>query len=297
MANFLLIFICIISGILIRQFSNIPKDAHKGINIWILYIALPSVSFKYIPYIDWDFKLLIPILTPIIVWLGSYLFVSIYCYIRKISKINRATLILTCGLSNTSFLGFPLVSAYFGENNLSTAIIIDQINFMVFSSLGLIIALKATDTESLNISFIIKKIIKFPPFIGFILSLILPNFIDISPLNYLFDKLSGTVSPLALFSIGLQLNFYQWKAEINNISFAIFYKLIIAPLLVYLFVINFQINGIIANISVFESAMPSLVSSSILIDEYNLNFNLANLIIGIGIILSFITTFIWWNIL
>jgi predicted permease len=38
--------------------------------------------------------------------------------------------------------------------------------------------------------------------------------------------------------------------------------------------------------------MPSLVSSYILIDEYKLNSKLANLMIGLGIILSFFTTFL-----
>jgi predicted permease len=104
MDNFLLIFICLISGFLIRRFIDLPKDAHKSINMWILYIALPAVSFKYIPYINWNKELILPILTPIITWIGAYIFISIYSLKKNINIIDKATLILTCGLSNTSFL-------------------------------------------------------------------------------------------------------------------------------------------------------------------------------------------------
>ncbi len=292
MDNFFLIFICLISGFLIRRFIDLPKDSHKSINMWILYIALPAVSFKYIPYINWNKELILPILTPIITWIGAYIFISIYSLKKNINIIDKATLILTCGLSNTSFLGFPLISAYFGENNLSIAIIIDQINFLVFSSLGLITAIKSNQENKIDIISVIKKVIKFPPLIGFICALILPNFINLTLFSSLIDKLSNTVSPLALFSIGLQLNITDWRKEVNNLSFGLFYKLLIAPTLIYLVASFFSIKGNILNVSIFESAMPSLVSSYILIDEYKLNSKLANLMIGLGIILSFFTTFL-----
>lgn len=297
MDNFLLILICMFSGFLLKRFGNLPHDAHKGINTWILYIALPAVSFKYIPHIIWTKELFLPVLTPLIVWSGAYITVSLFSKYKNLIPSDRATLILTCGLCNTSFLGFPLVSAYFGEHNLSTAIIVDQINFLVFSSLGLITAIKANEQTNLSIIFILKKITKFPPFIGFVAALILSHFFDLSFFNSLFDKLAGTVSPLALFSIGLQLSFNEWKKEINNLSFGIFYKLLIAPLLVFLFSLILQIKGNISHISIFESAMPSLVSSYLLIDEYKLNTKLANLMIGLGIVFSLITTYLWWSVL
>lgn len=278
------------------MFIDLPKDSHKAINLWILYVALPAVSFKYVPYINWNKNLILPVLTPFIIWFGAYSFISIYSKLNNLNNIDKATLILTSGLTNTSFLGFPMVSAYLGENNISIAIILDQINFLVFSSFGLIISISAHEHNKLYFTKIFLKIIKFPPFIGFILAFILPYIIEIKLFEPLIDKLSNTVSPLALFSIGLQLNISEWREQIKNISVGLAYKLLIAPFLIFVFASIIKVQGNIFNVSVLESSMPPLISSYILIDEYKLNSKLANLMIGLGIIISFFTSFIIYKV-
>jgi predicted permease len=57
------------------------------------------------------------------------------------------------------------------------------------------------------------------------------------------------------------------------------------------------LKGITPQIAIFEAAMPTLVSSAIVADEYDLNPRLSNLIIGVGIILCFATTAGWWYVL
>ena len=77
MANFIIIGLCILAGILFRKSQSLPKDAHKGINAWIIYIALPAVSFKYLPHITWTKELLFPALAPVGIWLLGWLFISV----------------------------------------------------------------------------------------------------------------------------------------------------------------------------------------------------------------------------
>jgi predicted permease len=120
---------------------------------------------------------------------------------------------------------------------------------------------------------------------------------DFTVVNPLFDKLASTVAPLALFSIGLQLNLEGWRKEVRHISAALFYKLLIAPALVLLIVILLHANGMEAKVAVFEAAMATLVSSAIVAGEYNMNPKLSGLIISIGILLSFITTALWYRLI
>ena len=47
--DFLLIAICLLSGLVFRSAGILPENSHRGINAWILYIALPAVSLLYIP--------------------------------------------------------------------------------------------------------------------------------------------------------------------------------------------------------------------------------------------------------
>jgi len=297
MSNFILIAICIIAGMLFRRSKALPADAHRGINAWIIYMALPAVSFKYLPHIVWSTNLLAPVLGPIIVWLGGWCFVLLY---KRFSKINNPTqggLRLVSGLANTSFVGFPLIAAYFGEEYLSTAIICDQVTFFLLSTAGVVVAIKAGQKHALSVGIVIKKVLRFPPFLGCVAALTIPHFINISTLNPLFDKLAATVAPLALFSIGLQLRFDGWKQEIKPVLSTLFYKLILAPALVIIVFAILHFKGIISQVTIFEAAMPTLLTSGVVADEYGLNPKLSNLIIGIGIILSLITTGVWYLII
>ena len=297
MANFILIGLCILAGILFRKSKSLPKDAHKGINAWIIYIALPAVSFKYLPHITWTKDLLFPALAPIGVWLLGWLFITLYSRIRNMNKATSGGLKLTSSLSNTSFVGFPLIVAYFSEKELAIAIICDQVTFMLLSTIGVIVAIRSSQHQKLNPKVVLKKVLTFPPLIGCVLALTLPRFIDVSSLDPLFDKLAGTVGPLALFSIGLQLKFGGWFSELKHISFALLYKLILAPLVVLLVALVLGMHGIITKITIFEMAMPTLLTAGVVADQYNLNPKLSNLVVGIGILLSFITTGLWWLVL
>ncbi|QPH37952.1 AEC family transporter [Pedobacter endophyticus] len=297
MANFILIGLCILAGVVFRKSKTLPKDAHKGINAWIIYLALPAVSFKYLPHITWTNDLLFPALAPVCIWLLGWLFVTIYSKFSKVSRATAGGLMLVSSLSNTSFVGFPLIVAYFSEKELAIAIICDQITFTLLSTIGVIIAIRSSQQQKLSAKLVLKKVLTFPPLIGCVLALILPQYLDLSSLDPLFDKLAGTVGPLALFSIGLQLRFGGWFGEIKHISFALLYKLVLAPLSVFVIAVLLGLNGIITKITIFEMAMPTLLTAGIVADQYNLNPKLSNLVVGVGILLSFVTTAIWFYVL
>jgi len=297
MANFLLIGVCIIAGMLFRRSKFLPVDADRSINAWIIYLALPAVFFKYLPHIQWSGALLFPVIAPIVSWMGGWLWIQFNSKRLSLDKPSVGGLKLITGLSNTSFLGFPLVMAYYGEPEIGTAVICDQINFILFSTVGIVIAIKSSGNHVLTAGGVIKKVVLFPTFIGCVAALTIPNFIDISGLYPLIDKLAATVAQLALFSIGLQLQFKGWQNEIKTISTALLYKLIIAPALIIIIAIIFQLKGKIIQVSIFEMAMPSLLSAALVANEYKLNPKLINLVVGVGIILSFFTTAIWFYIL
>lgn len=295
MANFILIVFCVAVGMLFQRYNLLPKDSYKGINIWVLYIALPAVSFKYIPKIAWSAEMLFPILSSVIILLGAWCYMELYARKRNYSQRSRSTLELAGGYSNTSFVGFPLVAAYFGAEFLSIAIICDQSMFILLSTAGIVCSVKGNraDKKGLNARIILRRLISFPPLIGCVLALVLSQVIDLSPADTFFDQLVATVAPLALFSIGLQLKFKGWRKQLSQISMTMIYKLILAPALVLVAALVLGISADIARISIFEAAMPTLVTSSIIAEQYNLNTKLVNLTIGLSIIVGLVTTAIW----
>ncbi len=299
MANFVLIAICISAGIIFSRLNILPKDSHKSVNAWILYVALPALSFRYIPEIEWSWKMLLQIIGPMLVWCGSWLFVELYSRVVKISPATRTAMVITGGLGNTAFLGYPMIAAFYGEGEIHNAILFDQVTFVLFSTLAVITILRSSseNSQELNFKSIVEKIFRFPPFLGCVTALILSSFIDISPVNLFLDKLVATVSPMALFSIGLQIKIGAWKEEINNLIAGLFYKLMIAPALVLLLAIALKTTGTMAHLSVFEAGMSSHITASLLAGQYNRNPNLCNLMVGFGIVLSFATITFWTFIL
>ena len=298
MINFVLIAVCIIAGMIFKSTKTIHPDAHKGINTWVLYLALPAVSFKYLPKVQWSLEMLFPILSTVLIAVGSSILVLFYSRIKNYSRRSRSTMELASGYSNTSFIGFPLIAAFYGEQYLSIAIICDQTMFLMLSTMGIITALKGgSKSGKISSIFILKRLFTFPPFLGFISALILSQFFNLDFAEPLFDKLAATVAPLALFSVGLQLKFNGWRKLMPQISTSMLYKLILAPLCVLLLALVFDIKEDIAKISIFEAAMPTVITSSIIAEQFRLNTKLINLIIGISILVGFVTTGIWFEII
>jgi predicted permease len=116
-------------------------------------------------------------------------------------------------------------------------------------------------------------------------------------LNPLLTKLAGTLVPLALFSVGLQIRISDWGSELRLLSLGLVYKLLLAPALVLGVALAFHLKGIIAQASVFEAAMAPMVTAAILAAEYRLNPRLSNLMVSVGILISIATTGLWALIL
>ncbi|MBS1684840.1 MAG: AEC family transporter [Bacteroidetes bacterium] len=302
MVNLVLILVCILAGWLLRRLRILPDETHRGINIWVLYLAVPAVALKYVPTIHWGPELIVPALSPILVWIGSWLLFMLYSRIRPMSPATRTALTLVSGLGNTSFLGFPLVSAYYGEQALPIAVVCDQLCFIIMATIASVMAMNTmpdtaigtSPAEKPNAIAVIKKLLSFPPFIGFLAALILPLFIDLSPAVPLFDKICATLAPMALFSVGMQLSFEGWREELPLLSASLAYKLLLAPLLVAAVVAGLAASGTTRQISVFEAAMAPMITAGVIATQYNLNPRLANLTVSIGILLSLVTTALWY---
>ena len=299
MTHFILIIICISAGVILSRLRLLPVDAYKGVNAWVINVALPALSLRYIPEIKWDSQLLLPMMGPLLVWAGAWLFVRLYDGKNRLPADSRTALRVTCGLGNTAFLGFPMVAAFYGESEIHHAVVFDQITFLLFASLGVITILRASSdkSESLNFIYFVKKILRFPPFIACLVALIFSRFTDFAPVNPLLDKLVATMSPMALFSIGLQLKFGAIKQELKLISAGLLYKLLLAPALILLLAFLLHSTGNPAKISVFEAAMSSHITASLLTGQHDLNPRYCSLVVGAGIVTGFITATGWYFLL
>jgi predicted permease len=152
-------------------------------------------------------------------------------------------------------------------------------------------------TSKVSSKIILKKVLTFPPFIAFAVALILPHFVDISLANPVLDKLMATMSPMAVFSIGLQLKLGALSENKGLVTTGLFYKLLLAPLLIFTIALLTGAKGSSTQVSIFEASMSSHITISLLASQYGLNPRLCSLITGTGIITGFITSPLWAIIL
>jgi predicted permease len=300
MDNILLVFVCMILGFFLKRTKAFPDLSYKTLNQFVIYISLPAIALYYIPKLEISSKLLFPLG---VAWLGfalSFAFFTAFGKLFHWSKKLTGCLIITAGLGNTSFVGFPLVEAVYGKQGLETAVIVDQPgSFVVVSTLAILIAtLFSRGTTTTNE--IIKKILFFPPFIAFSIALLLNLInIDFPPImQSVFQRLGSTVTPIALVSVGMQLGFDSKSKHWKFLSLGLLFKLFITPAFFYLlYVILLNGKGLEVQVSVFEAAMAPMITGTIVATTYGLKPKLSSMMIGFGIPISFLTLIFWYYIL
>ena len=298
MNNLLLLILCFIFGMLLRHFRRVPDNAPAALNSFVIHISLPALTLLYLHQLKFSGDML---LVAAMAWIVFGLSVALFWLVGRWLQLPRATigaLTLVGGLGNTSFVGVPMVEAFYGKEGISTAIVADQLgSFFVLSTLGITIA-GIYSSGRPTVAEIAKRIALFPPFIALAVALIL------IPVNYsewfvfLLKRLGDTLAPLALVSVGLQLRLGHLAEHKRNLALGLAYKLILAPLVIYLLYVQLLgAHGQIIQITLFEAAMPPMIAAAIVASEHDLDSPLTNLMVAIGIMLSFITLSGWWWVL
>lgn len=296
MSNLILIFFCLILGVLLQQVKVVPANIHIRINSVILYALLPAVILLSIPTLAWN-KDLIPVaLVAWIIFGFAFCFFSLLGAKLKWDKKVIACLILTAGLGNTSFVGFPIVEAVLGKEALKYAVVLDQAGtFLICSTFGIWLALSFSSGAAPK-RVILKRILFFPPFLAFIFSLILTSmqWIPLGITKNILEQLASLLAPLALISVGLQLKVRDIQSELKFLTWGLVFKLILAPMLIFFIYRALNIPQKIFEVALLESAMAPMITSSILAASYGLHPKLAGLMVGFGVPLSFLTLSAWY---
>ena len=294
MANIILLALCLLAGWGLKKTGRFPATTPVVLNAFIIHISLPALAILHIHNLKPDGSLA---LTAAMAWLLFGCSWGLFGYAGKVLKLDRqmvGALILVAGLGNTSFVGLPMIEAYFGREHIGIGIIADQLgSFMVLSTLGIFVATYYS-SGAISPRQMARKVLVFPPFQALMLAIIL------RPLHFpdwtvtILEKLGGTLTPLALFSVGFQLHFGGIKAIAKPLAAGLSYKLLLGPALIYLLYVTILGNsGTVVSVTIFEAAMAPMITAGIIAIDHNLKPQLVGMLVGIGIPLSFVTLYFW----
>lgn len=297
MSNLILLFLCLFLGVFLRKLKLFPKDGHLALNSFVINISLSALSLYYIPKIEMNFNMIFPVAVP---WLNIFLAILFFGFLGKRLNFSRevtGALILCAGFGNTSFVGIPVIQALYGEEGLKTVMLVDQPgSFVALSTVGIAVANFYAGSKSTPAA-IFRKILRFPPFIAFAVSILLNIFsIQISDdFDKVLANLGATTVPLALVSVGSQLRIQKLENFRKPLFWGLFFKLILFPCVIFvLYFLIFKQSGTIVEISLMEAAMAPMITAAIIAQTHHLAPKLCNLMISTGIPLSLLTLSAWY---
>lgn len=297
MANLLLLVVCFLLGILLRRSGRLPAAAPAALNGFIIYVSLPALTLLYVHGLRPSAALAYPALMPWLLFALGLLFFRTAGRLAGWPRRTVGALILTGSLGMTSFVGIPMIQAFYGPDGVGIGIVADQLgSFLVLSTLGLAVA-AAYSGDAVRPAEVARRIALFPPFQALLLA------VALMPLSYptwlagMLLKLGDTLTPLALVSVGYQLRLGHLRGNGAKLALGLGFKLVLGPVLLLLLALALGTGGQVIQITLFEAAMAPMITGAIVAVEHDLDPPLVNLMVGVGMVVSFATLPAWWYLL
>lgn len=292
------LFSLIIAGFVFAKIGIFKVEVSSILNKFLFYAAVPAAIIVSLAATERADLALFPrfiIANSLIYFLLIFL---TYFLLRKIVKEYKSwgSLITTFFEGNVVFFGFPIILSLFGEQHLQFAVIF-TVTALTVVDVCLIFLLELNDSQrktSLKSQF--KELIFNPlilsSIIGFaamIFEVKLPAFLESG-----LDSVAGTITPVALFSLGI---FATYNLSFSNLKFSLVagvFKLLLLPAIVFAATYYlFRLDQLAVESSVIMAAMPAAIFNLILADTYNLDRKTSMNTIMLTSLAMFVTLPLW----
>lgn len=290
MENYLVLIILFFAGYGLRHLSVFPRDTASSLNLFIIYVSLPALVLYQVPRLVISSDALVPVLMPwamlAISALAVYALSRAFGWDRKV----QGSLLLVVPLGNTSFLGIPMVTSFFGPDRVPYALLYDQFgSFLALTTYGTyVLALFGAGARP-SLGEMARKVATFPPFIALAAALVTRSITYPPLLESALKTIAASLVPVVMVAIGFQLRLVIPRQYMAPLGIGLALKLLAAPVAAIALCRLLGLEGIAAGVSVFEAGMPPMVTAGALAILGGLATDLTAAMIGYGIVLSFIT--------
>jgi predicted permease len=261
MSALILLFTCLALGIAVKRWAKPPAGIVPGINWWVINVALPALVLDLIPHVTFNTQLWFPVVSMLIVFFGAWLLVALIGPRLGWSRQRIGAMTIVCGLGNTSFMGYPMVSALHGQAGLSLAVVADQLGtFPLLASAAVMVA-SVYAGRSASAGMIARRILTFPAFVALIIGIMIGYVGGLSDVVHgVLAPVGATLTPLALFSVGMQFRFGLEKKHASALGIGLGWKLLVAPCLCWLVGRSLGVGGLMLTVGVLQSAMAPMIA-------------------------------------
>jgi hypothetical protein len=138
----------------------------------------------------------------------------------------------------------------------------------------------------------VRNLFLFPPFIALLLAFVFQYLRPVELVYAVADRLADTLAPLALVSVGLQWQASSIKSFAKELSLGLGYKLVVAPVIIWIIYSSAGYIPDLRKIVVLEAAMGPMITGGIIAMQKNLNPPLVAAMLSVGIPLSLLTSLV-----
>lgn len=278
-------------GFLVARFGIINEHGRKEITELIIYLVFPcyviSGFIKNIGMLgggDTFFALGLAVLVQ-----GATLAANHFLY-RKVSIERRSVLRYATAISNSAFLGLPLVESVFGSPGLiyaSIFVIPQRVNCF-----GIAVNY-FTPAENANA---LKKALTQPSILATVagIAIMLTGWQPPQLVVNTVSSIAACSTPLSMLMIGVMIYSFVGEQRLDKLTvhFTIL-RLIVIPLAIF---IPFRLAGmsrIVVGTAVLLGAMPAGTTVALLADKYGMDTGFAGKLVLVTTVASLLTIPVW----
>ncbi|MCC4598168.1 AEC family transporter [Xanthomonas campestris pv. phormiicola] len=291
---FALILAMLALGKLFARLRVLPANTTEVLNGVVLYLCLPASVLIYVPRLQLNLSLLGLMVTP---WLLAVVTVLAVLALRRPLRLRReehAALLLCVGLSNSSFIGYPMVRALLGEAALPYAVVYDQFGtFVLLSSFGLYVLARYGGETPPSPRQTLLRMARFPPLWALAFALTLMPAQPPAWIGSGLQHLADAMLPLVMLAVGFSIQLRLPREELKPLAAGLLLKLLLLPALAWPLSWALGLRGQALQANVLESAMPTMITAAALAISHRLAPRLAAALVGYGILLSLATLPAW----
>lgn len=285
------LFFILLSGYFAKRLKVIPQSQSIIFIDFVITFALPAMIFDTIYHIEINAQIILVVALGFASTLIGAIFALYLGYIFKFGKITIVCISFLSMFGNTIFVGLPIVQGFLGSSATNKIILYDQFATGIPLAITAPFILSFAGANSQKITQSLKQVIKFPPFIALVFAFVfkgtqIPEFIFVP-----FKMLGASVTPVALFAVGLGLSFNGIKTAWKSTFIVLFGKMIIPPIIFIAIIKIFDIT-ITQDwvVGALLCSMPPMVSAAAMVMKAGLDSNLAVTSVTLGIVFATITS-------
>jgi hypothetical protein len=288
LAAFVPVVLLLGAGVALGRLPALPESSPEVLHKLVIQLCLPATIVLRVPGVltrgsadAWV------ALVPWALALGALAVVPLLSRVFRWPSGTTRALVLTVGLGNTSFLGYPVVRALLGEEALGVAVVLDQLgSFLALATLGTAVATAQPSPSAMG-----RAVATFPPFAALVVAavLALSGLALPAPVHATVELLSAAMLPLVLLALGLGLKAGLPTEGRRELAIGLALRMIVAPAAVLGVLLGLGLSGTGARVALLESAMPPMVTAAVLAQSKDLAPELAGAMAGVGLVGSLVT--------